>query len=71
MTSNDNMDTDKLSIVFQSGGSWTTKMYKELSSSSLDRLEVSVEGPYGPSSTDFLEYATNLKVNNVYFNVRT
>ncbi|CAO2821209.1 unnamed protein product [Amaranthus hypochondriacus] len=56
VTSNDNMDTDKLSIVFQSGGSWTTKMYKELSSSSLDRLEVSVEGPYGPSSTDFLEH---------------
>uniref|UniRef100_A0A803M083 FAD-binding FR-type domain-containing protein n=1 Tax=Chenopodium quinoa TaxID=63459 RepID=A0A803M083_CHEQI len=40
VTSNDNMEPDKLSIVFKSGGSWTTKLYKELSSSSLDRLEV-------------------------------
>ncbi|XP_021726716.1 ferric reduction oxidase 4-like [Chenopodium quinoa] len=56
VTSNDNMEPDKLSIVFKSGGSWTTKLFKELSSSSLDRLEVSVEGPYGPASTNFLKH---------------
>ncbi|KAJ8427951.1 hypothetical protein Cgig2_023246 [Carnegiea gigantea] len=43
--SSDNMEPDKLSIAFRAGGSWTTKIYKELSSSS-DRLEVSVEGPH-------------------------
>lgn len=58
VSSNDNMDPNKLSIVFKTGGSWTTKLYKELSSSSLDRLEVSVEGPYGPASTSFIEHKT-------------
>ncbi|XP_074291536.1 ferric reduction oxidase 4-like isoform X2 [Silene latifolia] len=53
--SNENMDPDTLSIAFNTGGSWTTKMEKQLSSS-LDRLEVSVEGPYGPASTSFLEH---------------
>ncbi|XP_074294229.1 ferric reduction oxidase 4-like [Silene latifolia] len=53
--SHENMEPDRLSIAFNSGGSWTTKIHKELSSS-LDRLEVSVEGPYGPASTSFLEH---------------
>ncbi|KAK9666360.1 hypothetical protein RND81_14G179400 [Saponaria officinalis] len=53
--SNDNMEPDTLSIAFNSGGSWTTKIHKELSSS-IDRLQVSVEGPYGPASTSFLEH---------------
>ncbi|KAH9607553.1 hypothetical protein KSS87_020456 [Heliosperma pusillum] len=53
--SNENMEPDTLSIAFNSGGTWTTKIYKELSSS-LDRLEVSVEGPYEPASTSFLEH---------------
>ncbi|KAL9237330.1 hypothetical protein vseg_011891 [Gypsophila vaccaria] len=53
--SNENMEPDTLSIAFNSGGSWTTKMHRELSSS-LDRLQVSVEGPYGPASTSFLEH---------------
>jgi len=49
------MEPDRLSIAFKAGGSWTTKIYKELSSS-LDRLEVCVEGPYGPASNSFLKY---------------
>ncbi|KAK9665457.1 hypothetical protein RND81_14G113200 [Saponaria officinalis] len=53
--SNDNMEPDTLSIAINSGGSWTTKIHKELSSS-INSLQVSVEGPYGPASTSFLEH---------------
>ncbi|XP_074294227.1 ferric reduction oxidase 4-like [Silene latifolia] len=52
--SNENLEPDTLSIAFNSGGSWTEKIHKQLSSS-LDRLQVSVEGPYEPASTSFLE----------------
>ena len=54
VSSNDNMEPDKISIVLKTGGTWTNKLYNEISSS-IDRLEVSVEGPYGPASTDFLK----------------
>ncbi|XP_074293663.1 ferric reduction oxidase 4-like [Silene latifolia] len=53
--SNENMEPDTLSIAFNSGGSWTEKIHKQLSSS-VDRLQVSVEGPYEPASTSFLEH---------------
>lgn len=55
ITSNCDMEADKLSIIVKSDGSWSQKLYKELSSS-LDHLEVSVEGPYGPSSSHFLRH---------------
>ncbi|KAJ0099098.1 hypothetical protein Patl1_20194 [Pistacia atlantica] len=55
VTSNCNMEQDKLSIVCKSEGSWTQRLYQEISSS-IDRLEVSVEGPYGPNSADFLRH---------------
>jgi hypothetical protein len=35
-------------------GSWSNKLYQELSSTTLDHLSVSVEGPYGPHTTQFL-----------------
>lgn len=47
------MEPDKLSIVIKSGGNWSQKLYQELSSQ-VDRLLVSVEGPYGPTSSNFL-----------------
>lgn len=53
VTSNCNMEPDKLSIVIKSGGNWSQKLYQELSSQ-VDRLLVSVEGPYGPTSSNFL-----------------
>ncbi|KAK4431452.1 Ferric reduction oxidase 4 [Sesamum alatum] len=53
ITSSSNLETDKLSVVIKSQGSWTQKLYKQLSSS-LDHLEVSTEGPYGPASSHFL-----------------
>ncbi|KAK8513259.1 hypothetical protein V6N11_013138 [Hibiscus sabdariffa] len=57
--SNSNMNPDKLSIVIKSEGSWSSELYQKLSSPfSMDRLEVSIEGPYGPASTDFLRHDT-------------
>ncbi|CAL0315044.1 unnamed protein product [Lupinus luteus] len=59
VTSNSNLELEKLSVVIKSGGTWTQKLYKMLSSNStIDRLGVSVEGPYGPVSTDFLRHDT-------------
>ena len=47
------MEPDKLSIVIKSEGNWSQKLYRELSSQ-VDRLLVSVEGPYGSTSSNFL-----------------
>lgn len=58
ITSNSNLEPEKLSVVIKSEGSWSKKLYQLLSCSSMDRLEVSVEGPYGPSdSSHFLRFA--------------
>lgn len=57
ITSNSNLEPEKLSVVIKSDGSWTRKLHQMLSSpSSIDRLEVSVEGPYGPASTHFTRH---------------
>ncbi|KAJ4953674.1 hypothetical protein NE237_030506 [Protea cynaroides] len=57
VTSNSNMDQDKLSVVVKSEGSWTKKLYQTLSCPSpVDHLEVSIEGPYGPASTTLMRH---------------
>ncbi|GLT78043.1 hypothetical protein SLA2020_495920 [Shorea laevis] len=57
ITSSSKMDLDKLSVIIKSNGSWSQKMYQMLSSPSpMDRMEVSIEGPYGPPSTHFLKH---------------
>ncbi|KAI4324945.1 hypothetical protein MLD38_030386 [Melastoma candidum] len=54
VTSSSNMDTDSLSIVIKCEGNWSKHLYEKLSSqSSPDPLPISLEGPYGPASTDF------------------
>ncbi|KAE9595488.1 hypothetical protein Lal_00030929 [Lupinus albus] len=59
ITSNSNLENENLSVVIKSDGTWTQKLYKLLSThSTIDRLGVSVEGPYGPASTDFLRHDT-------------
>lgn len=58
ITSNSNMDPEKLSIVIKTKGIWSHKLYTKFSSPSpVDNLEVSLEGPYGPASTHFLRFA--------------
>lgn len=54
VNSNSNMEADKLSVVIKSLGSWSQKLYQQLSSNSMDHIQVSVEGPYGPTSSHFL-----------------
>ncbi|XP_060206344.1 ferric reduction oxidase 4-like isoform X3 [Lycium barbarum] len=53
VVSSSNLESDKLSVVIKCVGSWSQKLEKQLSSSP-DRLEISTEGPYGPSSSHFL-----------------
>lgn len=55
VTSNCNSEPDKLSIVIKTEGSWSQKLYNKLSSlPAVDCFDVSVEGPYGPTSSHFL-----------------
>lgn len=59
VTSNTNLEPEKISVVIKGEGSWTKKLYQVLSSpSASDRIEVAVEGPYGPASTHFLRLVT-------------
>ncbi|KAK9207329.1 hypothetical protein WN943_017614 [Citrus x changshan-huyou] len=64
VTSSSNLEPEKLSVVIKGEGSWSKKLYQVLSSpSSIDRLDVSVEGPYGPVSTHFLRHDTVVMVS--------
>ncbi|CAK9176894.1 unnamed protein product [Ilex paraguariensis] len=57
ITSNSNLEPEKLSVVIKSEGSWSHRLYEKLSlPSPMDHLEVSIEGPYGPASTNFLRH---------------
>ncbi|KAG7590956.1 Ferredoxin-NADP reductase (FNR) nucleotide-binding domain [Arabidopsis thaliana x Arabidopsis arenosa] len=57
ITSSSKLEPEKLSVVIKKEGKWSTKLHHRLSSSDqIDRLAVSVEGPYGPASTDFLRH---------------
>lgn len=56
ITSNTNTEPEKLSVAIKSQGSWSQKLYKQLSSSAVDNFEVSTEGPYGPTSFHLLRH---------------
>ncbi|KAG4119691.1 hypothetical protein ERO13_D11G095600v2 [Gossypium hirsutum] len=56
VSSNSNMEPDKLTVIIKSEGSWSTKLHQMLSSP-IKRLDVSIEGPYGPQSNHFLRFA--------------
>ncbi|GFP91492.1 ferric reduction oxidase 2 [Phtheirospermum japonicum] len=58
ITSNSKLEPERLSVVIKCEGSWTKKLYDLVSSPSSihRRLQVSVEGPYGPASTNFLRH---------------
>ncbi|CAA6675167.1 unnamed protein product [Spirodela intermedia] len=49
VSSNSNLEPDTLSVIIKKEGSWTQKLHQVLASSPPDRLEVALEGPYGPS----------------------
>ncbi|CAI0546532.1 unnamed protein product [Linum tenue] len=54
--SNSNLEPDELSLVVKCLGSWSQKLSQQISTSADHRLEVSVEGPYGPVSSHFLRH---------------
>ncbi|KAL8136401.1 hypothetical protein V2J09_002402 [Rumex salicifolius] len=56
VTSSSSLEPEKLSVVIKVAGKWTRKLNDMLASSTVDRIEVSTEGPYGPTSTDFLRH---------------
>ncbi|KAK4415918.1 Ferric reduction oxidase 2 [Sesamum alatum] len=57
ITSNSNLEPERLSVVIKCDGSWTRELYDVISSPSpIDHLQVSVEGPYGPATTNFLRH---------------
>ncbi|KAL7139600.1 hypothetical protein ABFS83_09G063500 [Erythranthe nasuta] len=55
VSSSSSLESDKLSVIIKGEGKWSTNLY-QLLSSSIDHLDVSIEGPYGPTSTDFLRH---------------
>ncbi|PON58180.1 Cytochrome b245, heavy chain [Parasponia andersonii] len=64
VTSSSNLEPEKLSVVIKSEGSWSQNLYDRLSSSPrMDRMEISIEGPYGPSSTEFLRHETLVMIS--------
>ncbi|XP_040994633.1 ferric reduction oxidase 4-like isoform X1 [Juglans microcarpa x Juglans regia] len=62
VTSCCDMEPDKLSVVIKREGSWSQKLFQELSSP-VDHLKVSIEGPYGPSSSHFLRHESLVMVS--------
>ncbi|GMI66821.1 FERRIC REDUCTION OXIDASE 2, ferric reduction oxidase 2, FERRIC CHELATE REDUCTASE DEFECTIVE 1 [Hibiscus trionum] len=62
VSSNSNLEADKLSVIIKCEGSWTTKLDRMLSSS-IERLDVAIEGPYGPASNHFLRHDTIVMVS--------
>ncbi|KAI7758408.1 hypothetical protein M8C21_013096 [Ambrosia artemisiifolia] len=57
ITSSSNLEPERLSVVIKTEGTWSRKLYQMFSSpNSIDRLDVCVEGPYGPISTNFLRH---------------
>ncbi|KAF1869577.1 hypothetical protein Lal_00017152 [Lupinus albus] len=72
VTSNSNLEQDKISVVIKSEGTWTKNLYKLLSSpSTIDRLGVSVEGPYGPASTNYLRKSSSLSMIDLILPIST
>ncbi|GAB4844514.1 hypothetical protein Ancab_037893 [Ancistrocladus abbreviatus] len=63
VTSSSSLEPEKLSVLIKVEGSWTTKLCQMLAASPADRIEVAVEGPYGPASTQFLGHDTLVMVS--------
>eukprot|EP00268_Persea_americana_P057078 TRINITY_DN6812_c0_g1_i2.p1 TRINITY_DN6812_c0_g1~~TRINITY_DN6812_c0_g1_i2.p1 ORF type:complete len:727 (-),score=63.26 TRINITY_DN6812_c0_g1_i2:431-2611(-) len=61
VSSSCNLEPDNLSVIIKKEGTWSQKLYNMLSSP-LDRLDVSVEGPYGPAAVDFLRHQRRTQV---------
>ncbi|KAG6402683.1 hypothetical protein SASPL_134885 [Salvia splendens] len=57
ISSSSSLESDNISVIIKREGKWTTKLIDLVASPTPpDRLDVSIEGPYGPASTDFLRH---------------
>ncbi|XP_076952684.1 ferric reduction oxidase 2-like [Bidens hawaiensis] len=56
ITSSSKLEPEKLSVLIKCEGDWSQQLYEELSKPSINHLQVSVEGPYGPATTRFHKY---------------
>lgn len=66
ISSSSSLESDKISVVVKGEGKWSNTFHDLLASPSLpERLDVSLEGPYGPASTDFLRYYNSLKFDEM------
>ncbi|KAG7655256.1 Ferredoxin-NADP reductase (FNR) nucleotide-binding domain [Arabidopsis suecica] len=64
ITSSSKLEPKKLSVMIKSQGKWSSKLHHMLASSNqIDHLAVSVEGPYGPASTDYLRHDSLVMVS--------
>ncbi|KAJ6804536.1 ferric reduction oxidase 2-like [Iris pallida] len=63
VSSSSNLEPEKLSVIIKKEGKWTQKLYQELINPSLENLNVSVEGPYGPVSVDYERHDTLVMVS--------
>ncbi|CAL9108838.1 unnamed protein product [Musa textilis] len=64
VSSSSRLEPERLSVIIKKEGSWTQKLYRTLSSPvPQERLDVSVEGPYGPVSKNFLRYDSLILVS--------
>lgn len=65
ISSSSSLESDKISAIIKGEGKWTNKLNDLLASpSSLENLDVSIEGPYGPASTHFLRYTSQQSKRN-------
>ncbi|XP_023547667.1 ferric reduction oxidase 2-like [Cucurbita pepo subsp. pepo] len=65
VTSHADLEPETLSVVIKCEGTWSTKLYQTLSSPSAidNHLQVSLEGPYGPVSTSFLQFDSLIMIS--------
>ncbi|KAL1540172.1 ferric-chelate reductase (NADH) [Salvia divinorum] len=57
ISSSSSLESNDISVIIKREGKWTTKLIDLVASPTPpDRLDVSIEGPYGPASTDFLRH---------------
>uniref|UniRef100_A0A803PQ97 FAD-binding FR-type domain-containing protein n=1 Tax=Cannabis sativa TaxID=3483 RepID=A0A803PQ97_CANSA len=64
VTSSSNLEPHKLSVVIKSEGKWSHNLYQSLSSpSQMNRIQVSIEGPYGPSSLQCTRHETVVMIS--------
>ncbi|GLT84667.1 hypothetical protein SLE2022_028840 [Rubroshorea leprosula] len=56
VTSSSKLEPERISVAIKVEGTWSRKLYDLISSSSMDRVEAAIEGPYGPATTHFLSH---------------